>query len=106
VRATRHQNQNRLTGFDRHLVTRTAYAMVVTGLWGRVEARRCDSFDFYEIVDSDDRPRYRIGRFADGGYGLLDLRSGLVQRSRSLGDLLRSIAYVPRPAEGRPVERS
>jgi len=79
--------------------------MVVSGLWVRVEARRCDSFDFYEIVDPDDRPRYRIGRFADGGYGLLDLRSGLFQRGRSLGDLLRTIAYVPRPAGGRPVER-
>lgn len=84
---------------DRHLVTRVAYAMVVSGLWARVEARQSDSFDYYEIFDDSNRPRYRVGRLDDGGYRLLDLRSGLYQRGRSFADVLRSIAYVPGPAD-------
>lgn len=72
--------------------------MVVSGLWTRILPRRCGRFDFYEIVDQDGRPSFRVGRLADGQEGkyvLLDLRTGLQKHGKSLAEVLREIAYVP-----------
>lgn len=98
MRPEQAENNNALTGFDRHLITRIAYAMVVSGLWTRVLPRRRDGFDFYEIVGQDGRPSFRVGRLADRietKYVLLDLRTGLRRQGKSLAEVLRDIAYVP-----------
>lgn len=95
MRSQENQNNWLLTGFDRHLVTRIAYAMVVSGLWSRILQRRSESFDYFEILDQNGQPSYRVGRFADGKYVLLDLRSGLQKRGKSMAEVLRGIAYVP-----------
>lgn len=96
---------HQLTGFDRHLITRIAYAMVVSGLWTRIAARHGDEFDYYEIVDVAGRARYRAGRLADGKYVLLDLRSGLRKSGDSLTEVLRQIVFVPSTIDSRPVSR-
>jgi len=89
------RNDRFLTALDRHLLTRTAYAMVVSGLWTQVRPRRCASFDFYEIVDRSGRPGYRVGRLADGKYALLNLRSGMRKSGGTMAEVLRQITYVP-----------
>ena len=101
MRPQQSQSNCVLTGFDRHLVTRIAYAMVVSGLWTRILPQRYDSFDCYEIIGRDGRPSFRVGRFADGKYVLLDLRSGLQKRGKSIDEVLRDIAYVPNSRESR-----
>lgn len=101
MRPQQNQSDRFLTGFDRHLVTRIAYAMVVSGLWTRILPRCSQNFDFYEILGQDGRASFRVGRFADGKYVLLDLRSGLQKRGKSIGEVLRGIAYVPNSMEPR-----
>lgn len=100
------ENNGLLTGFDRHLVTRIAYAMVVSGLWTRIVSRRCESFDYYEIVDQNGRPNFRVGRFSDGQYVLLDLRRGLRKYGASIAEVLREIAYVRESMDARLGARS
>jgi hypothetical protein len=104
LRPEQAENNSALTAFDRHLITRIAYAMVVSGLWTRILPRRRDGFDFYEIVGQDGRPSFRVGRLADGNggkYMLLDLRSGLRRQGKSCAEVLRDIAYVPNSMDMR-----
>ena len=88
-----------LTLHDEHLFTRVAYAMVVTGLWHSVMRRKEKSFDYFEINCREEQPAYRIGRLATGGYVVFHLDTGARELGKSLAEVLRDVAYVPKSLE-------
>lgn len=85
-----------LTSLDEHLFTRVAYAMVVTGLWHSVARCEKKSFDYFEINRREGQPAYRVGRLSSGGYVVFHLDTGARELGKSLSEVLRDVAYVPK----------
>jgi len=88
-----------LTVHDEHLFTRVAYAMVVTGLWHSVVRRKEKSFDYFEINRRGEQAAYRVGRLSTGGYVVFHLDTGAREIGKSLAEVLRDVAYVPKSLE-------